>query len=84
MNLLKVVVLVLTVMLRLYGKHARITHYHKGMTSIVAPFHDSYTPLQNVCFANTCFAHDGPDGQVYILHHCFGMHMVRRVVRTAI
>jgi len=50
-----------------YGRHARITHIHEGMSSNVAPFHDSYSPIQNVKFANACFAYDGEDGQVYIV-----------------
>ena len=56
-----------------YGRHARITHIHEGMSSNVAPFHDSYSPIQNVKFANACFAYDGEDGQVYILHHRYGL-----------
>ena len=49
-----------------YGRHARITCVHEGMKSNVAPFHDSYSPIQNVNFADACFAYDGADGQVYI------------------
>ena len=56
-----------------YGRHARITHIHEGMISNVAPFHDSYAPIENVNFANACFAYDGEDGKVYILHHRYGL-----------
>ena len=56
-----------------YGRHARITHIHEGMTSNVAPFHDSYAPLENVNFANARYAHDSEDGQTYILHHRYGL-----------
>ena len=56
-----------------YGRHARITHIHEGMQSNVAPFHDGYSPIKNVNFADACFAHDGPDGRVYILHHRYGL-----------
>ena len=56
-----------------YGRHARITRIHEGMISNVAPFHDSYAPLQNVQFADACFAYDGEDGKVYILHHRYGL-----------
>lgn len=56
-----------------YGRHARITSIHEGMTVNVSPFHDSYAPLTNVNFANACFAYDAPDGQLYILHHHYGL-----------
>lgn len=56
-----------------YGRHARITHVHEGMTSNVSPFHDSYAPMQNVKFANACFAYDAEDGKTYILHHYYGL-----------
>ena len=56
-----------------YGRHARITHVHEGMTSNVSPFHDSYSPMQNIKFANACFAYDAEDGKTYILHHYYGL-----------
>ena len=56
-----------------YGRHTQITHVHEGMTSNVSPFHDSYAPMQNVKFANACFAYDAEDGKPYILHHYYGL-----------
>ena len=56
-----------------YGRHARITAIHEGMSVNVSPFHDSYAPLTNVNFADACFAFDAPNGQVYILHHHYGL-----------
>ena len=56
-----------------YGKHAKITAIHEGKSVSVSPFHDSYSPLNNVNFANATFAYDAPDGQVYLLHHHYGL-----------
>ena len=56
-----------------YGRHARITNIHEGMVSNVLPFHDSYTPMKNVRFANACYAYDAEDGRTYILHHHYGL-----------
>ena len=60
-----------------YGRHARITDVHEGMTVNVSPFHDSYSPLTNVNFADACFAYDAPDGKLYILHHHYGLDFTK-------
>ncbi len=56
-----------------YGRHARITRIHEGLTNNVSPFHDGYDPISNVQTADACFAFDAADGQLYILHHHYGL-----------
>ena len=56
-----------------YGRHARIMRYHDGMSHNVRPFHDSYSPMENIQCADACFAYDAEDGQTYILHHYYGL-----------